>query len=63
MLDVLELGFVLVLLAGVALVSVPAALVLGGVLGVVACERRSAARGPQVAADEAASPTRLRRVA
>jgi hypothetical protein len=37
-----EVVFVLVLLAGVALVSVPAALILGGLLGVVAVERASA---------------------
>ncbi|MEU1478893.1 hypothetical protein [Streptomyces sp. NPDC005760] len=36
---VLEVVFVLVLLAGLALWSVPGALVLGGVLGVLGCER------------------------
>jgi len=35
----LELVFVGVLLAGVALIYVPAALILGGILGVWACER------------------------
>lgn len=39
-----EVLFVLVALAGVALVYVPAALVLGGALGVVAVERAQAAR-------------------
>jgi len=34
----LELACVVVLLAGVALVFVPAALILAGVLGIVACE-------------------------
>jgi hypothetical protein len=61
--DLLEVGFVLVLLAGVALWSVPAALVLGGALGVLACERRSAARVRAVRADEPAGRRRLRRVA
>jgi hypothetical protein len=37
-----ELVFVMVFLAGVALVYVPAALILGGVLGVVAVEKASA---------------------
>lgn len=42
-----EVVFVLVFLAGVALVYVPAALIIGGVLGVVAVERASARRpGP-----------------
>ncbi|MCP3820074.1 hypothetical protein NLX86_18835 [Streptomyces sp. A3M-1-3] len=41
---VLEVLFTAALLAGVALVHVPAALVLGGVLGVVACERASSRR-------------------
>lgn len=35
----LEVVFVLMLLAGVALIFVPAALILGGLLGVVAVER------------------------
>lgn len=39
-----EIGFVLVALVGVALVSVPASLIIGGVLGVVAMEYRSALR-------------------
>ncbi|WP_320784189.1 hypothetical protein [Streptomyces sp. CRN 30] len=39
---VLETLFVLVLVAGLGLWSVAAALVVGGVLGVVACERASA---------------------
>jgi hypothetical protein len=42
--DALEAVFVLLFLAGVALVHVPAALVLGGVLGALACERASAKR-------------------
>ncbi|MFF2650381.1 hypothetical protein [Streptomyces sp. NPDC058045] len=37
-----ELGFVVLVLVGVALLSVPVALILGGVLGVVAVERESA---------------------
>ena len=41
--DLVELGFVLVLCVGVGFVFWPAALMLFGVLGVVACERRSAA--------------------
>lgn len=45
MLLLLEVLFVLVALAGVWMWSVPAALFLAGVLGVVACERAST-RGP-----------------
>lgn len=41
---VLEALFVLVIVAGVAMVSVPAALILGGVLGVLAVERATARR-------------------
>jgi hypothetical protein len=41
---VLETVFVLVIVAGLALWSVPAALVVGGVLGVLACERALADR-------------------
>lgn len=41
---VLETAFVLVLVAGLGLWSVPAALVVGGVLGVLACERALADR-------------------
>jgi len=37
-----EVVFVAVMLAGVAMLSVPVALILGGVLGVVATERASA---------------------
>jgi len=48
---ILEVVFVLVLLVGLSLWSVPAAVVLGGLLGVVACERamsdRRAAGGEQ----------------
>ncbi|TMR11740.1 hypothetical protein ETD86_34800 [Nonomuraea turkmeniaca] len=40
----LEVAFVLVFLAGVALVFVPAALIIGGLLGVVAVERVSVRR-------------------
>ena len=36
---ILELVFVGVLLAGVAMIYVPASLILGGILGVWACER------------------------
>ncbi|WP_392967186.1 hypothetical protein [Streptomyces sp. LN245] len=43
-LKVLETVFVLVVVAGLGLWSVPAALVVGGVLGVLACERASADR-------------------
>jgi hypothetical protein len=41
---VLEVLFVLAIVAGVAMWSVPGALVLGGVLGVVAIERAQAGR-------------------
>lgn len=41
-----EVLFVLAAVAGVALWSVPAALVAGGVLGVLACERASSDRQP-----------------
>ncbi|MEU6294831.1 hypothetical protein [Streptomyces erythrochromogenes] len=41
---VLEVLCTAALLVGVALMSVPAALVLGGVLGVLACERATAGR-------------------
>lgn len=54
-----EVAFVLMFLAGVALVFVPAALMLGGVLGVVAVERASA----MVAARPGRERPRLRRVA
>lgn len=40
----LETAFVLVLIAGLGLWSVPAALVVGGLLGVLACERALADR-------------------
>ncbi len=40
----LETVFVLVLVAGLGLWSVPAALVVGGLLGVLACERALADR-------------------
>lgn len=40
----LEVAFVLLFLAGVALVYVPAALIIGGLLGVVAVERASIRR-------------------
>ncbi|GAA2092364.1 hypothetical protein [Actinomadura alba] len=63
MLDLLELGFVVVFLAGVALWWPPAALMLGGVLGVMACERRSGPRRTAVAADDGRPARRLRRVA
>lgn len=47
MLVVVETVFVACLLVGVALMHPPSALMLGGALGVLACERRSArvARG------------------
>lgn len=38
--DLLELGFVLLMLGGVALIHLPTAIILGGTLGVFACERR-----------------------
>ncbi|MFJ6905600.1 hypothetical protein [Streptomyces griseoluteus] len=41
---VLEVVFLLAVLAGVGLVYAPAALILGGLLGVVAVERTLAAR-------------------
>lgn len=40
--DLIELFFVFILCTGVGFVFWPAALILFGVLGVVACERRSA---------------------
>lgn len=52
MLTVIESVFVLVGLVGVGLVNVPAALVLGGVLGVLACERAAAERRAAQAALE-----------
>lgn len=54
-----EVAAVLLFLAGVAMVFVPAALMLGGVLGVVALERASV----QVSARPASEPAGLRRVA
>lgn len=53
MLIVCEVVFVLVALSGVALWSVPAALLTGGVLGVLAAERISAARANAQQASEA----------
>ncbi|MET9517028.1 hypothetical protein [Streptomyces sp. NPDC002994] len=44
---VLEILFVLVIVAGVAMVSVPSALVLGGLLGVLAVERATVQRKPK----------------
>ena len=44
LLFVLEVAFVLAVVAGVGMWSVPAALILAGVLGVVAVEREQAAR-------------------
>ena len=41
---VLETVFVLVIVAGLALWNVPASLVVGGLLGVLACERALADR-------------------
>ncbi|MEV6437245.1 hypothetical protein [Streptomyces anulatus] len=43
---VLEIVFVLTALAGVAMWSLPAALLTAGVLGVLAVERAQAARPP-----------------
>jgi hypothetical protein len=43
----LEVVFVLLVVIGVALVSLPAALVLAGLVGVVACERASAQAAPK----------------
>lgn len=45
-LHVLEALCVLLLLAGVALLSVPVALILGGLLGVVAIERATVQQPP-----------------
>lgn len=42
LLDLVEAAFVLVFLVGVGLVFLPAALIVGGLLGVLACERASA---------------------
>lgn len=44
LLGVLEVLFVLAVVAGVGMWSVPAALVLAGVLGVLAVERKQAER-------------------
>ncbi|WP_228988600.1 hypothetical protein [Streptomyces sp. DH8] len=44
LLSVLEVVFVLAVVVGVGLWSVPAALILAGVLGVVAVEREQARR-------------------
>ncbi|MFI7137202.1 hypothetical protein ACIBQ5_05365 [Streptomyces massasporeus] len=41
-----EVAFVVLFLAGVALLHVPAALMLGGVLGVVATEREMVRQAP-----------------
>ncbi|MEV3855150.1 hypothetical protein AB0J38_12590 [Streptomyces sp. NPDC050095] len=47
-LALLELVFVVLALVGVGLLSVPLALILGGVLGVLAVERaQAAAPGPE----------------
>lgn len=60
----LEVAFVLLFLTGVALMYVPAALVIGGLLGAVAMERASAraSQGRQVR-QVAGESDRLRRVA
>jgi hypothetical protein len=58
--ELLELTFVALLVAGVAFVYWPAALILAGVLGVVACERRSALT--KDAARSAEMKTRLEQV-
>jgi hypothetical protein len=42
----LEVAFVVLFLAGVAMLHVPAALMVGGVLGVVAVERETARQAP-----------------
>lgn len=41
--ELLELAFVLLALGGVAMMHLPTAMILGGVLGMFACERRSGA--------------------
>lgn len=43
----LEIAFAAVLVAGVAVIYWPAALILAGLLGVVACERASVDRAAQ----------------
>ena len=48
---VVEVGFVLLLVAGVALMHVPAAMILAGGLGVVACERASSRDARRSSAD------------
>lgn len=60
MLLLVEALFVLMVCAGVAVVYWPAALILGGVLGVWACERESARR---TAARSAAQLPRIREAA
>ncbi|MEW2635946.1 hypothetical protein AB0903_30990 [Streptomyces sp. NPDC048389] len=42
----LEVAFVVLFLTGVAMLHVPAALMVGGVLGVVAVERETARQAP-----------------
>ncbi|MFF8034914.1 hypothetical protein [Streptomyces sp. NPDC016626] len=53
LLHLLECLFVLAALAGVALVHVPAALILGGLAGVVAVERALATSSPLTPRKEA----------
>lgn len=63
MLNLLEVAFVGVFLAGLWLVAPPLALMVGGVAGVIVCERSSARRRLRPVRDEAGSRPRLRRVA
>ncbi|MFJ9895249.1 hypothetical protein ACIQPR_18230 [Streptomyces sp. NPDC091280] len=44
---VLDVAFVVLFLAGVGMLYVPASLMLGGVLGVVAVERETARQAPR----------------
>lgn len=62
-LELAEAAFILLFLAGVAMVYVPAALMIAGVLGVLVVERASARSGVRQKTDRAGSPAGLRSVA
>lgn len=53
--DVAEVCFVLLLVAGVAFIYWPAAMILAGVLGIVACERGSTVDAKPSIADKSGS--------
>jgi hypothetical protein len=62
-LELAEAAFILVFLAGVAMVYVPAALMIGGALGVLVVERASVRGGVRQKTDQAGSQAGLRSVA